>query len=94
METLKKIWKVITSVITAIFIGAISLFIYKKKNEKQSNIEKKAEEKKEEVRRELEEKSADDIAANSPNADIISSNITKEQDEFRQRIRDRLNKKL
>lgn len=88
METLKKIFKTIGTVLVGALLALAGLFFFKSKNEKS---EKDAAEKaKEEKKNELEEKTADDIAADSPNSDAISSNIKKEQDDLRERIRNRL----
>jgi hypothetical protein len=93
METLKKILKTIGTVIATIFFGITAIFLFDKHKDKKEEI-KKAEKAKEEKKNELEEKTADDIAADSPNPDTISANIEREQEEFRQRIRDRLNKNI
>lgn len=61
-------------------------------NNKKEKAENKADIKKEETKNELEKKSADDIAADSPNSGAISSGIEKQQQEFRERVRDRFNK--
>lgn len=93
METLKKIFKTIGTVIATIFFGITAIFLFDKHKDKKEEIQK-AEKAKEEKKNELEEKTADDIAADSPNPDTISANIEREQEEFRQRIRDRLNKNI
>lgn len=93
METLKKILKTIGTVIATIFFGITAIFLFDKHKDKKEEIQK-AEKAKEEKKNELEEKTADDIAADSPNPDTISANIEREQEEFRQRIRDRLNKNI
>lgn len=93
METLKKILKTIGCIIATIFFGITAIFVFKDhKNTKDEKNE--AEKAREEKKDELEKKSADDIAADSPNPDTISTNIENEQEEFRQRIRDRLNKNI
>ena len=93
METLKKILKTIGTIIVTIFFGITAIFLFDKhkdKNEETNNAEKAREDKK----NELEEKTPDDIAADSPNPDTISANIKREQEEFRKRVRDRLNKNI
>lgn len=90
METIKKIFSKVCFVIITIL--AVLVCYFKSKADKANS--KKAEDIKEETKNELEKMSADDIADNSPNADVISSNISKEQEEFRQRIRDRLNQNI
>ena len=91
MEKLKKVWDFIVSVLAVIFFGFTAIFLFK--NDKKDKEIEKAEKAREDKKNELEEKSADDIAADSPNADTISANIEREQEEFRERVRDRLNKK-
>lgn len=93
METIKKILKTIGAVIATIFFGITAIFLFdnhKNKKEEINNAEKAREDKK----NELEEKTADDIAADSPNPDTISTNIEREQEELRQRIRDRFKKNI
>lgn len=93
METLKKILKTIGYILATIFFGVTAIFLFRDdKNKKDEN--EKAEKAKEETKNELEKKSADDIAADSPNADTISANIEQEQKEFRERVRNRLNKDI
>ena len=92
-EILKKILKTIGCIFATIFFGITAIFLFdnhKNKKEEIDNAEKAREEKKDE----LEKKSADDIAADSPNADTISTNIEREQEELRQRLRDRFNKNI
>ena len=92
-EILKKIGKGFLYVLGTLFFGLTSIFLFDKhKNEKYEK--ELAEKKKEETKNELEKKSADDIASDSPNPDIISSNIEREQQEFRERVRNRLNKNI
>lgn len=92
MEKLKKVWDFIVSVLAVIFFGFTAIFLFK--NDKKDKEIEKAEKAREDKKNELEEKSADDIAADSPNADTISANIEREQQEFRERVRDRLNKNI
>ena len=93
METLKKILKTIGTVLATIFFGVTAIFLFRNdKNKKEET--NKAEQAREEKKDELEKKSADDIAADSPNADTISTNIEHEQEELRQRLRDRFNKDI
>ena len=93
METLKKILKTIGTIIATIFFGITAIFVFK--NHKETKNEKnEAEKAREDKRDELEKKSADDIAADSPNPDTISTNIEREQEELRKRIRDRLKKNI
>jgi len=92
METFKKILKTIGSIFLTVILTIAAVFICLTKIKKDDK--DKAEKKMEETKNELEKKSADDIAADSPNADTISSNIRREQEELRQRIRDRFNKNI
>ena len=94
METLKKILKTIGSFLLTVVLTVIAVFIIIAKMNNTTDEKDKAEKNKEDKKNELEEKSADDIAADSPNADTISSNIRREQEELRQRIRDRFNKNI
>ena len=94
METLKKILKAIWTemkyiVITFCF-GLAAIFLFKKKDTKKELDE--AEKAREDKKNELEKKTADDIAADSPNPDTISANIEREQEALRQRLRDRFKK--
>ena len=93
MEILKKILKTIGAIIATIFFGVTAIFLFhndRTKKDETNNAEKAKEDKK----HELEEKSPDDIAADSPNPDTISTNIEREQEELRQRLRDRFNKNI
>lgn len=93
---LKRLWTIIKK--TFVFIGGIFIAIYTvlfiKSNKKTNEIKDDAEKKQEEKKNELEKKSANDIAADSPNSDTISSNIEREQKELRQRLRNRFNKNI
>lgn len=93
MEKLKKILKTIGAVIATIFFGITAIFVFKDHKETK-NEKDEAEKAREGKRNELEKKSADDIAADSPNSDTISANIEREQEEFRERVRNRLNKNV
>ena len=93
MEKIKTILKKIGSVLITVILTIIAVFIVLTCNNSKEEKDK-AEKAKEDKKHELEEKSADDIAADSPNADTISANIKREQEELRQRIRDRLNKNI
>ena len=93
MEKLKKILKTIGAVIATIFFGITALFVFKYHKETKDETNK-AEKAKEDKKHELEEKSPDDIAADSPNPDTISTNIEREQEELRQRLRDRFKKNI
>ena len=89
----KNVWTVIKYIAVALFFGVAAIFLLRDK--KPAKNEKDAAEKaKEEKKDELEKKSADDIAADSPNPDTISTNIEREQEELRERIRNRLNKNI
>ena len=91
-KTLKSIWTVIEYIVLAAFFGIAAIFLFRKpKDRKENDIAEKAREDK---KNELEEKTPDDIAADSPNPDTISANIEREQEELRQRIRDRLKKNI
>jgi len=98
MEKLKailsKIWKVIKYIVITVFFGISAIFLLKKDKEVEQKETDAAEKAKEDKKNDLEEKSPDDIAADSPNPDTISANIEREQEELRQRIRDRLNKNI
>lgn len=92
METLKKILKTIGTALVGAVLALAGLFLFKSKNQKS---EKEAAEKaREDKKHELEEKTADDIAADSPNPGAISGNIEKEQSDLRDRIRDKLEQEL
>ena len=87
-EILKKIGIGFLYALGTLFCGITFFFLSDKKKKK---IMEEANDVREETKNELEKKSADDIAANSPNPDTISSNIEREQQEFRERVRNRLN---
>ena len=89
METIKQILTNIVTTIITVFLGIAAFFLFKEQKEK-----KDAETVKKETQDELEEMSADDIADNSPNADVISANIEHEQEALRQRLRDRFKKNI
>ncbi|MBO7692554.1 MAG: hypothetical protein J6W16_07320 [Methanobrevibacter sp.] len=92
-EVLKKIGLVFLYIIGTLFFGFTPVFLFDKhKKDKVNKLE--AELEKEKKINELEKKSASDIAADSPHSDIISSNIEREQEEFRERVRNRLNKNI
>ena len=93
IEKKKKILKTIGAIIATIFFGITAIFLFDKHKDKKEEIEK-AEKAKEEKKDELEKKTADDIAADSPNPDTISANIEREQEELRQPLRDRFNKNI
>ena len=90
-EVLKKIGIGFLYILGTLFFGITFFFLSDKKKKK---IMEDANDVREETKNELEKKSADDIAADSPNPDTISSNIEREQKEFRERVRNRLNKNL
>ena len=96
METLKKIlkaiWTGIKYIAVTVCFGIAAIFLFKKKDTKNELDE--AEKAREDKKNELEKKPADDIAADSPNPDTISTNIEREQEELRKRVRDRLNKNI
>lgn len=93
-EILSKIWRVIQYIIITVFFGIVAIFLFRKDKDLEKKETDAAEKAKEEKKDELEKKSADDIAADSPNPDIISTNIEREQEELRERIRNRLNKNI
>ena len=93
MEKIKKILKTIGTILATIFFGVVAIFLVKDKKNKEDE-KRKAEKAREDKRDELEKKSADDIAADSPNPDIISTNIEREQEELRERVRNRLRKNI
>ena len=93
MEKIKKLLKTIGYIIVTVLLTIVAVFfVIKHKNTKDAK--NKAEKAREDKQHELEEKTADDIAANSPNPDTISANIEREREALRQRIRDRLNKNI
>lgn len=96
METLKKIlksiWTGIKYIAVTVCFGMAAIFLFRK-NDKKNELDE-AEKAREDKKNELEKKTADDIAADSPNPDTISTNIEREQEELRQRLRNRFNKKL
>ena len=96
MSKIKKLLTTIGSILLTVLLGIAAFFIVITCKKKRTNkeLENKANKAKEEKKNELEEKTADDIAADSPNADTISANIKREQEELRKRLRDRFNKKL
>ena len=87
MKKVLEFLKVVKNIIIAVVIGIFAGIIIGKKNQNEKDAAEKA---KKETKDELEKKSADDIAADSDSADTIRTNINKEQEEFRQRVRDRL----
>ena len=91
METIKKILKTIGAFIATIFFGITAIFLFDKHKDKKKEINN-AEKAREDKKNELEEKTPDDIAADSPNPDTISANIEREQEALRQRLRDRFKK--
>ena len=93
METLKKILSYIGTAIATIFLFMTGLWLLQNNKNKKIEIDK-AENAREDKKNELEKKSPDDIAADSPNPDIISANIEREQQELRERVRNRLNKNI
>lgn len=93
METLKKILSYIGTAIATVFLFMTGLWLLQNNKNKKIEIDK-AEQAREEKKNELEEKTPDDIAADSPNPDVISANIEREQQEFRERVRNRLNKNI
>ncbi|MBQ3642447.1 MAG: hypothetical protein IJL70_00515 [Treponema sp.] len=86
---IKKFIKHIVGFIAGAMAALFLFFMLNSKSKKKS-----AEEIEKEKKDELEKKSADDIAADSPNPDTISTNIEREQEELRERIRDRLEKNI
>lgn len=88
-EKIKTFIRWFLTIIGTIFFGVTAIF-YIKEN-KTHDI---ADVKKKDKENELKKKTADDIAADSPNSDIISANIKKEQDKFHDRVSDRLKGKL
>ena len=93
MEKFKKILSYIWTAIATVFLFMTGLWLLQ--NNKNKKVENdKAEKAREEKKDELEKKSPDDIANDSPNPDIISANIEREQQEFRERVRNRLNKNI
>ncbi len=93
MEKIKQILKTLGTIIATIFFGIVAIFLFDKHKENKEEINN-AEKAREDKKNELEEKTPDDIAANSPNPDTISTNIEREQEELRQRLRDRFKKNI
>ena len=93
-EILSKIWKVIQYIVLTLFFGIAAIFLFRKDRDLEKKETDAAEKAKEDKKDELEKKTADDIAADSPNPDTISTNIEREQEELRERIRNRLNKNI
>ena len=93
MEIIKKILSYIGTAIATVFLFMTGLFILQNNKNKKTETQK-AEKAREDKKNELETKSADSIASDSPNPDIISANIEQEQQELRERIRNRLNKNV
>lgn len=92
---MEQIQNIITSLLIVFIpfcIGVITVIMLLKGNDELS--EYKAKDIKEKTKNELEKKSAADIIADSDNHDVISSNIEKEQQKLRERVRNRLKKDL
>ena len=95
MEKMKKILMGIGSFVLTVLLTIVAVFIVMaKQNMTKKDEITEAEKAREDKKNELEEKSADDIAADSPNPDTISANIQREQEALRQRLRDRFNKNI
>ena len=95
MEKMKKILMGIGSFVLTVLLTIVAVFIVMaKQNMTKKDEITEAEKAREDKKNELEEKSADDIAADSPNHDTISANIQREQEALRQRLRDRFNKNI
>ena len=95
MEKMKKILTGIGSFVLTVLLTIVAVFIVMaKQNMTKKDEITEAEKAREDKKNELEEKSADDIAADSPNPDTISANIQREQEALRQRLRDRFNKNI
>ncbi len=80
-------------VFITVFFGVVAIFLFRKDKDLTKETDKAAKAR-EEKKNELEKKTADSIAADSPNADTISANIEQEQKEFRKRVRNRLKKDI
>ena len=93
LEKIKNILNIIVSVLGTLFFGFTAIFLFRNNKNKKEEINK-AEQVKEDKKNELEKKSPDDIVADSPNPDVVSANIEREQEEFRERVRNRLNKNI
>lgn len=95
MEKMKKILMGIGSFVLTVLLTIVAVFIVMaKQNMTKKDEITEAEKAREDKKNELEEKSADDIAADSPNPDTVSTNIQREQEALRQRLRDRFNKNI
>lgn len=95
-ENLKKAGNVILAIIGCLFFGFTSWLIEFLKDEKKDNEinELKAEIKKEEIKHEIKEKTSDDIIADAPDPQSISDGIQQQQNEFRNRVFNRLEQVL
>lgn len=92
-EIFCKIFRAVEMVFITVFFGVVAIFLFRKDKDLTKETDKAAKAR-EEKKNELEKKTADSIAADSPNPDTISSNIQHEQEELRKRVRDRLNKDI
>ena len=93
-EIFGKVCRWLQYIFLTVILGIAVLFLFRKTKDNNSKETDKAEKAREDKKNELEKKTADDIAADSPNPDTISTNIEREQEELRQRIRNRLRKNI
>lgn len=84
-----KIWNIVKKIGSAIAVIFTMLYtIFSLKNKYTEKVIKEVKED------EIKKKDAADIIADSPNQSDIQQSIKNEQDEFRKRVRDRLNQNL
>lgn len=90
----EKIKQILISI--ALFIPSLLAAIYYVlfKQAKAENGKLNAESKKEDIEDEIKNTDAADLVAESSNSEVISTNIEREKEQFRERVRDRLKQKL
>lgn len=90
----EKIKKIIVAILLFIpsLLSAIYYVLFKQA--KVENGKLKAESKKEDIENEIKETNAADLVAESSNSETISTNIEREKEQFRERVRNRLKQKL
>ncbi len=90
-QGLKQVLKIIAGVISGFFTAVFFVF-YVEKKQQRIEIEKTPDQIKKEAEEKLEKTTPDDLVANSPDPDLHKIRIEGHQNEFRQRVRDRLRK--
>lgn len=91
-KVLSVIWNVLKYIVCTLAFGISVIFMFSQNKKENEIIESKAENEKEKKKDEIQKTDAADLINDSDNKEYIHSTITREQDEFRKRIRDRLNK--